>query len=198
MIRVGLTGGIGSGKTTVSKLFKELGIPVFNSDLCARESENEVEIQEAYKQILGNDILVDGHFDRAKIRKIIFTDKSILAKINDIVIPYVSKSFEAFIIEHKDAPYVMLESAILFETDKSKNFDYIILVTAETDVRIQRVLNRDSSTLEEVQNKLNNQWPEADKIEKANFIIKNNGDDLIDSLYELGYDVCTIHNILTN
>src|SRR3989442_454557 len=103
MIKICLTGGIGSGKTTVSKIFKERGVPVFNSDLCARDAEK--------------DIFVNGVLDRTAMRSIIFTNKSKLKEINDLVTPFVKDKFNKFCIDHeKDSPIVMLESAILFET----------------------------------------------------------------------------------
>ncbi len=181
MIKVGLTGGIGSGKTTISKLFKELGIPVFNSDLCARNAEKEPTIMEGFKSILGDDIFIDGELDRPKMRSIIFVDKEKLSQVNTLVIPYIKMKFNQFQLE-SNAPYVVLESAILFETKGHENFDHIITVTADEDTRIKRVVNRDNASVEEIMNKLNNQWPEQDKIAQSDFIVFNNGDDLIDSL----------------
>src|ERR1035437_9223380 len=105
MLKIGLTGNIGSGKTTVSKLFKRLGVPIFNSDLSARSAEEIPYIQQAFKNILGDDIFIDGKLDRNKMRDIIFVDKDKLQQINDIVIPYVSKDFEGFIQANITAPY---------------------------------------------------------------------------------------------
>jgi len=182
MIRVGLTGGIGVGKTTVSKLFKELGVPVFNSDLCARESESDPEIQKAIQEIIHENIFVDGKLDRAEMRKIIFNDKDKLIRINKVITPYIKARFEEFCIENKHKRYVILESAILFETGANDGFDIIITVTADTDTRIKRAMTRDNSTLEDVEGKLRNQWPEDKKIAASDYIIFNNGTDLIDSL----------------
>lgn len=196
MIKVGLTGGIGSGKTTVSKIFKERGIPVFNSDVCARESESETHIREGYKRILGEEIIVDGEFDRAKIRAILFTDKDKLQQVNKLVTPYVKQKFEKFCEDNSDHQIVMLESAILFETDTAKNFDYIVNVTASENTRMTRVMRRDNATLEEVLNKLKVQLPELEKIGKSNFIIINDGYDLIDSITLLSMQVDTIHKAI--
>ena len=112
MVKVGLTGGIGSGKTTVSKIFKERGIPVFNSDICAREAENETHIQEGYKRILGEDVYAEGQIDRAKIRAILFTDKDKLQQVNKLVTPYIKQKFEKFCEDNSDHQIVMLESML--------------------------------------------------------------------------------------
>ncbi len=193
MIKVAITGNIGAGKTTISKLFKELGVPVFNSDLCARNAENDAIIKQGFKDILGDDIYTNDQLDRVKMRSIVFVDKEKLKLVNELVIPYIKKSFEEFILEHSDANYVMLESAILFETGADKDFDYIVSVAADTDIRIKRVLNRDEVTLEEVQNKLNNQWPLADVMAKSDFVIENNGFDILDELDVLTQRVYIVH-----
>jgi dephospho-CoA kinase len=196
MIKIGLTGSIGSGKTTVSKIFKERGIPVFNSDTCAREAESETHIQEEYKRILGEDVYVEGQLDRAKIRAILFTDKDKLQQVNKLVTPYIKQKFEKFCVDNADHQIVMLESAILFETNTTPIFDYIVTVTASENTRMTRVIKRDNATLEEVLNKLKVQLPELEKIGKSNFIIINDGYDLIDSITLLSMQVDTIHKAI--
>lgn len=196
MIKVGLTGGIGSGKTTVSKIFKERGIPVFNSDLCARDAERETHIQEGFKRILGDDIFVDGALDRAKMRSIIFTDKDKLQQVNKLVTPFVKTKFEQFCSDNTDHQIVMLESAILFETNTISSFDYIVTVTASENTRMTRVIKRDKCTLEETLNKMKNQLPELEKISKSDYIIINDGYDLIDSIEILAKQVDTIHKAI--
>lgn len=193
MIRVGLTGNIGSGKTTVSNLFKERGIPVFNSDLCAREAEKETHIQEGYKRILGEDVYNEGQLDRTKLRAIIFTDKEKLRQINKLLSPYIKDKFERFCVENSDHQIVMLESAILFETAATKDFDYIVTVTASENTRLKRVLSRDKCSVEEVMNKFANQLPEEEKVSGSDFIVVNEGYDLIDSLERLIKQVDAIH-----
>lgn len=192
MIRTGLTGGIGVGKTTVSKIFRELGVPIFNSDLCAREAEDDTAIQEAIINIVHENVIVDGHLDRAAIRKIIFNDKDKLIRINQVITPFIKARFEEFCEEHRDKCYTILESAILFEIQANKGFDIIITVTADTEIRIKRAMKRDSSTLEEVEAKLRNQWPDKDKIALSDYVIINNGTDLLDSLDVLSKQVNAI------
>jgi dephospho-CoA kinase len=194
-MKIGLTGGIGSGKSTVAKIFKELGVPVFNSDQCARDAESLPHIQEAFKRVLGDDIFVDGKVDRERMRGIIFVDKNKMEEINQIIIPHIKSEFKEFIgLQYISTPYVMLESAILFETGADKGFNAIVTVTADTDTRISRAMHRDGSSLVEVQNKLANQWDEIDKIKLTDYLVINDGKDLIDSLPILTKQVEIIHN----
>ncbi len=193
MIRVGITGGIGSGKTTVSGIFKDRGIPVFNSDLCAREAEKEAYILEGFQRIVGDEILINGEIDRSKFRRIIFNDKEKLKQVNALVTPYIKQKFEEFCLLHeKDSPIIMLESAILFETGSHKSFDYLITVTASENIRIRRVTVRDNVGVEEVLAKLANQLPESTKITESDFVIINDGLTLADSLDLLTKQVDTI------
>ena len=196
MIRVAITGGIGTGKTTISKLFKEIGIPVFNSDICARDAEKLPHIQEAFKAILGDDIYVNGEVDREKMRGIIFTNKDLLSQINNVVVPQVKEEFNLFVEENSSKPYVILESAILYEVNAHTNFDFVITVSAETNVRIKRVLKRDNISVEDVQNKMNNQLSQNEKIKRADFVIVNDGEDLLDSLEVLNKQVNCVHKAI--
>lgn len=101
MVKLGLTGNIGAGKSTVAQLFREQGIPVFNSDLCAREAEKEPHIQAGLKRLLGEDIYVDGEIDRPKLRSIVFTDKEMLKQVNELITPYIKNLLKAFVINKK-------------------------------------------------------------------------------------------------
>jgi dephospho-CoA kinase len=190
MVKLGLTGGIGAGKSTVAQLFKEQGIPVFNSDICARDAEKETHIKDGFKRILGDDIFVNDELDRAKMRSVIFTDKDKLKQVNDLVTPFVKKSFEAFCDKHKEThSMVMLESAILFENKHESGFDYIVTVTASENTRLKRVMKRDNITAEEVINKINNQLPDIDKLKKSDFIIFNEVGDIVDSIDVLNIQI---------
>jgi len=196
MIRIAITGNLGAGKTTVSKIFKERGIPVFNSDICAKEAENETHIREGYKRILGEDVYVDDKVDRTKIRAILFTDKEKLRQVTKLIMPYIKDKFERFCNDNSDHQIVILESAIIFENNADKDFDYIVTVTSTENTRIKRAMSRDNSTLEEVMNKLANQLPESDKVSKSNFIVVNDGYDLSDSIEILAKQVDTIHKAI--
>jgi dephospho-CoA kinase len=196
MIKVAITGGISSGKSTVSKIFEKLGIPVFNTDLHVKYSEKDEDIIEAYKEILGDDIFINGELDRPKMRNIIFKDKKKLFEINNLMIPYIKKKFKKFISENSKSPYVLLESAIIFETHTDNIFDYIIGVTSDINIRIDRTIKRDGLTLEEIQNKLNNQMNDKERLSKSDFIIVNDGTDLNDSMNKLENKVIKIHDTL--
>lgn len=196
MYKVGITGGIGCGKTTVSKLFKELGVPVFNSDLSAREAENDKYIQEQFNIILCDNVFVDGVVNRDKMRQIIFNDKNKLSQINQLIIPYVRNSFNNFVNQNRRALYVLLESAILFETNSEKSFESIITVTADLNIRKNRVLKRDNISEDMFNSKLANQLSETEKIQRSDFIVNNNGVDLLDSLKDLTEQVSNIHDTI--
>ena len=195
-IRVSLTGNIGSGKSTISKLFIERDIPVFNSDLSAREAEKDQDIIDGYKKILGDDIFIDGVLDRVRMRDIIFNDKIKIKMVNDLVTPYVKNKFELFCEENSSSKIIMLEAAILFELGLEKHFDYTICVTASEKTRISRVLRRDNISLDMVMSKIKNQLPEKEKITKSDFVIINDGDDLLDSLPLLEKQVNSVSGTL--
>ena len=133
------------------------------------------------------------------MREIIFVDKNKMEEINQIIIPHIKTEFEKFVEFYHDRPYVMLESAILFETKTNEGFNAIISVTANTDTRIARAMRRDNSSLTDVNNKLANQWDEIEKIKLADYIIINDGTDIIDSLPLLRKQIEIINrSILTN
>ena len=194
MIKVAITGGISVGKTTVSDLFKRLGVPTFNSDTSARNAERFASIQSEYKRILGDDIFVNGKLDRPKMREIIFNDADKLKQINNVVIPFVSEDFSEFCITNSEQPYVILESAILFETGSSKKFDYIITVTADEDKKIERTMERDGVSKEVVVSKIKNQYSDEYKLHRSNFEVKNNGEmiDLEEQVLDIHMQLCRL------
>ena len=173
MIKVGLTGGIGSGKTTVANFFSELGIPIYYADLEARRlMKSSSLIKRKLIKEFGNDAYKDGELNTAFLASIVFKDKSKLAQINSIIHPEVAKDFLSW-IKKQNAPYVIEESAILFENNLIDHFDYIITVTAPADVRINRIIKRDSTSKKEVLLRMNNQWDDKKKIELSDYIIHN-------------------------
>ena len=171
-----ITGGIGVGKTTASNLFKDLGIPIFNSDKVAREAESEAHIIKGFNNIAGEDVYVDGIINRDRFREIIFSDNKKLEQINKLVLPYVSEKYNEFLIEHIEEDYVMLESALIFEFNIEKNFDHVICVTADMDTRYDRVLKRDNVNSVMITKKMKSQLEEEVKLLKANSIIFNSGE----------------------
>ena len=170
---IGLTGGIGSGKTTIAKYFKSFGIPVFIADDEARKIMQSPEIINAVKNTFGEDIFENRILNREKLAKIVFNDPEKLKKLNSIVHPAVKKHFELWLIENKTFPYIIYEAAILFESGRYKDCDIIVTVTAPIETRLQRVLERDKTTRELVLKKMEAQWSDEKRIAKSDFVIEN-------------------------
>ena len=191
-LKVGITGNIGSGKTTVSKLFEELGIPVFNSDKAAREAESDEAMKVKIKEILGDDIYVNGEIDRPRMREMVFKNTHILKQMNDLISPFIKDSFNDFCLKNQNSYIIMIESAILLELNATEGLDKLIVVTADEEIRIQRAMRRDGITREQVMDKIKAQFSDVDKINKANYLIYNNGGDLFDSSKALRIQVKTI------
>ena len=171
---VGLTGGIGSGKTTVAEMFKSFGVPVYNADEEAKIlMQNSDAIKHELIDLLSESCYTDGQLNRSYIASQVFADKRLLQKINAIVHPKVAAHFQEW-FSNQNAPYIIKEVAILFETKSQHLFDFIITVTAPIETRIQRVMDRDQKTKKEVMSVINNQLPDLEKINQSNFVIYNN------------------------
>lgn len=170
---IGLTGGIGSGKTTVGEIFKHLKIPVFVAD---EEAKKLLRTSESLKQklsdLLGPDLIREGEVDKAYMARRIFSDEKLLKKANAIIHPAVA---DAFALWHakQNAPYVIREAAILFESGSHVDCDKIVVVTAPEDMRIQRVMQRSGESKEQIEQRMSRQWPQEKKEQLADFIIKN-------------------------
>jgi dephospho-CoA kinase len=177
MLKVGLTGGIGSGKSTVCNLFKCLEVPVFNADEAGRRllSEDKDVIGQV-QHIFGQEVLVGGKPDRKKIAEIVFNSPEKLAQLNAVIHPAVRKSFNTW-ASMQTSQYVIDEAAILFETGIYKQLDFTVLVTAPEQLRIQRVMQRDGMDEASVKSRMKNQWSDDDKRKIANFVIANDGID---------------------
>lgn len=174
MLKIGITGGIGSGKSLVCTIFNKLGIPVFNADLVARQIMNTNRLVKAQlMNLLGNEIyLSNSTIHRKKLANIIFNDKFVLRKVNEIVHPVVRQEFIEW-AEKQTSPYVIQEAAIIFENNQTHLFDKIITVTAPLDLKIERVIKRDSLTKEQVIERMENQLPDEEKIKRSDFVIYN-------------------------
>jgi dephospho-CoA kinase len=177
MLKIGITGGIGSGKTTVANLFAKLGVPVFFADSETRTLQNtDAELRARLIATFGTEAyLPNGMLDRAYLARIVFADKAALQKINSIVHPAVARHFAAWCAAHEGNVYILKEAAILFESGSNTGLDGVIAVTAPEALRIERVMQRDSITEEEVRKRMANQWPEEEKLKRANWIIYNDG-----------------------
>ncbi len=170
---IGLTGGIGSGKTTVAKLFNKINIPTYNSDLRAKFLMNHDEnLKAQIKALLGNQAYDQGLLNRKWIAQKVFEKKDLLQKLNKLVHPLVKKDFENWIPKQKVA-YLLKEAAILIESQAYKSCDKIIVVTAELDKRIERIQSRDNSSIEEIRKRIQNQMSEIERVKYADYIIKN-------------------------
>lgn len=187
---IGLTGGIGSGKTTVAKYFASKGIPVYIADDAAKKimDDNKV-VQEVQTIFPENVILKNGLLDRNAIRELVFKDKTKLAQLNEVIHPKVKLDFQNWLTLHKKVPFIIKEVAILFETNGHKYCDATILVTAPLETRIKRVQERDAITRENVLQIINNQLPEEEKIKLATYIIENENLNItykkVDNLIEI-------------
>lgn len=171
--KIGLTGGIGSGKSTIAQYFKSKGIPVYVADAEAREIMQEKTVLEAIRNAFGTAVFENNQLVRQKLASIVFSNPDKLQVLNSIIHPAVKKHFENWLLSQKQQPFILYESAILFETGSYKDFDSIITVTAPLETRIARVLQRDDTTVEQVSKRIEAQWPDEKKVKKSDFIIVN-------------------------
>ena len=194
MKMVGLTGGIGSGKSTVAKLFEQLGIPVYNSDIRAKLlMHTDEQLIEGLKKIFGEGIYDENkQLKNKEIASIVFNNATKLQQLNNLVHPLVKIDTKKWEVENASAPYLIKESAILFETGIYKEMTKNILVVAPIDLRIERVMLRDHCTREDLLARINKQMSDEQKIPLADYIIQNDG------IQSLILQVTTIHqNILS-
>ena len=178
---IGLTGGIGSGKTTVANHFRVAGIPVYIADDEARKIMQSDEINAEIKKKFGDTVFDNGILNREKLSGIVFNDPEKLKLLNAIIHPAVKKHFSSWILNHKNTPYIIYEAAILFESGSYKDCDIIITVTAPLESRIQRVIQRDRTTRENVLSRINMQWNDEKRIEKSDFVIENDTTEIAKS-----------------
>lgn len=174
-LKIGITGGIGSGKTYICRLFEALGIPVYNADEEAKRLMNtDVRIKEKLIAQFGESTYKDGLLDRAFLANMVFSDKDKLELLNGIVHPIVIQEAKDW-AERQTTRYSLKEAALLFESGSYKELDYTILVTAPMDIRIQRVIERDGATEQQVQERMNKQLSDEEKLQLADFVIVNDG-----------------------
>ncbi|MDB5138909.1 MAG: dephospho-CoA kinase [Mucilaginibacter sp.] len=181
MLKIGLTGNMGSGKTTVSKVFEILGIPVFYADDEAKQAmTNDQILVKEIKAAFGEESYFnDGALNRKYIASIVFNNKEKLEKLNSLVHPATFRAFDAWLKNIKDVPYVLKEAALLFESDSYKMCDYTIMVQAPLATRIKRVMERDCLSREEIESRNANQFPEEKKTQLADYVIKNDDQQLV-------------------
>ena len=195
MVIVGLTGGIGSGKTTISKCFETFGIPVYIADDEAKGLMNRSKvIKRKLLQLFGEFAYKDGELNRPFLASKIFRDKTLLLKMNTIVHPKVASHFKRW-LKKQDAPYVIKEAAIIFENKLESQYDYIITVIADEDLRITRVMKRDDASKEKIKAIIKNQLSDAEKIKKSDFVIINNDlDSAKEEVNEIHHQILQVIN----
>lgn len=174
MIRVGVTGGIGSGKSTVAKVFETLGAPVYNSDQRAKSlMEKDFHLKSQITTLFGSETYRgDGSLNREYLASIVFNKPERLKQLNDCVHPAVKLDFENW-CSNQNAPYIIKEAAILIESGAHIGLDVIVLVVAPKDSRVKRVVLRDSATELEVLSRMEKQWPDEEKMPYADYIVNN-------------------------
>jgi len=187
---IGLTGGIGSGKTTVAKMFSEINVPIYTADTEAKKLINKSKvIKRKLIKLFGEKAYIDEKLNRDFIAQKIFNDKDLLEKMNAIVHPKVASHFKRW-LSKQNAPYIIKEVAILFENGSYLLCDAVILVIADKELRIQRVIKRDKSSRPKVQAIINNQWDDDKKISLSQFVINNS------NLSKTRKEVKKIHKII--
>jgi dephospho-CoA kinase len=170
---IGLTGGIGSGKSTIANHFLALGIPVYIADDEAKKITNSLETLNSIELIFGKSVFENNILNRKKLAEIVFNDAEKLKLLNDIIHPLVKKHFDNWLLKHATYKMILKESALLFETKSNKHCDFVISILAPLEARIDRVIKRDNLSHQEVLIRLNNQWTDKQRIEKSDFIINN-------------------------
>jgi len=180
MLHVGITGGIGSGKSTIARIFRILGIPIYNADTKAKWlMAHNTQLKESIVNAFGEDSFVGNSLNRIYLAERVFNDKKLVSELNSLVHPQVAVDFERWCTEQK-ADYIIKEAALLIETGSSSDLDYMILVTAPEKLRIDRIKNRDPQrSLEQIKNIMQNQINVEDAKATANFIIENDESQLV-------------------
>jgi len=188
MLRVGITGGIGSGKTTVCSIFEKLGAPVYYADLKAKELVNtNLELQNKITLAFGHNSFIEGAYNRAFIASIVFSDKEKLKLLNSIIHPFVLNDWGKFCQQYANKTYVLKEAAIMLETESKNSVDYIVLVHSPMELRVQRIQERDGVSKSEIEARINAQMSEDEKLKLADSVIRN------DQKHSLIEQVLTLH-----
>jgi dephospho-CoA kinase len=180
MIKIGITGGIGSGKSTVCKVFEQLGVPVYYADDEGKKLLDVSDVKEAVLKVFGNAIFAaDKTIDRKKMAGLVFNNKENLEKLNSIIHPAVGVHFEEWLKKQEGCAYIVKEAAILFESGAYKQVDKVITVTAPMELKITRAMNRSGITREQVLERMNNQMDDEEKVKRSQFVIVNDEEHLI-------------------
>ena len=178
-LKLGVTGGIGSGKTTVCRVFAVLGIPVFSADDEAKRiQDSDRNLQIKINSLAGRDLFPAGKLDRPEMAKLIFNDKDLLKKVNSVVHPAVSRSYNEW-VKKQDSPYCIMEAAILFESGAFRLMDKIVTVITPLEERIERLLRGNKLSREQIVERIKNQIDDESRIKQSDFVISNSENDMI-------------------
>lgn len=180
-ILVGVTGGIGSGKSTICKIFELFGIPVYYADDRAKIITNsDSELKKLICERFGEESFIGNSLNKTYLAKKVFANPNELKALNQLIHPRVALDFEIWVKHHHFHPYLLKEAALIFETKGHLKLDKVITVEANENIRIERVLARDSHrTEQDIRKIISNQLPETEKIKLADYVINNNGDELV-------------------
>ena len=180
MIKLGITGGIGAGKSVVASFLKATGIPVYIADDESKKlTSTSPRIKEQLIKLFGEDLFAGGILNKALLASLIFENKNNLKTVNSIIHPEVMSDFEAWAVRQADKKLIAMEAAILFESGFDKTVDLIVTVTAPQEERIQRILKKNKTTREEILSRMSNQLPDEEKCKRSNFVIYNDNDRAI-------------------
>ena len=208
MLKIGITGGIGSGKTYVANLFEKAHVPVYYADIVAKKIMNgNSKLKEEVKEAFGNESYVDGMLNREYLSEKIFSNKEYLKKMNNIMSPYIESDYHKWCEKNNHRHFTCIESANLFETGLNENLNYVINIACDLDIKLERIKKRDSfRTEEEIRNIVNSQLTDKDRNKLADYIIFNNGKDnsvereilnvkdmFIDENYDMVNNITRIH-----
>jgi len=188
MIKVGLTGNIGTGKSTVARIFEILGIPVYHADEEAKKFLEDQHVIQNLKSEFGKSIIIDQKVDRIALAKIVFNDQNALDFLNNLIHPLVRNDLYEWLEKQSHQTYIIQEAAILFESGFYKEFDKVITIIAPEELSISRVMKRDNVTSDQIKSRIRNQWSQERKMELSDFIINN------DELQLVIPQVLQIHN----
>jgi len=175
MIKVGLTGNIGSGKSTVAKIFSTLNIPVYHADTEAKKFLDTPPVISELRFLFGESIIEKNRVNRKALAKVVFNDKEKLNQLNNIIHPFVKEDYMKWCENQKEAPYTVQEAAVLVESGFDKLMDQVVVVAAPMEIRIDRIMARDSVSKNHILNRMEMQYPESTLKEHADFVIDNSG-----------------------
>ncbi len=179
MIKLGLTGGIGSGKSTVARVFQELGVPVYFADIEAKKFLDEKTVIQKLVQYYGDGILEKARINKAALAAIVFTDEVALAKLNALIHPLLEADFKAWLNQNSEVKYIVKEAAILFEAGFDKSVDKVLTISAPIEQRITRVMNRDGVSRKQVMDRVTKQWSDEQREAKSDYVIVNADSNMI-------------------